>query len=250
VTFFITAVGGAVYWSLTTFWPLECQTFYGSDALRLAAYVLPVGFAIIFGIIIINFGITTFHGANRELLMASSIAMTVGTGLLAIVRPSDPGFGVGMTILAGIGAGGIVQPAVTMLTIISPDEIIATIAAMTISIRLVGAAIGYAISFNVLQSHLVNLQTNIATAVFQAGLPLNETIPFVGALLTHNKIALDEFPQLIQLVGEEALESTYLGGLKEVYLVNIAFGVAALVACLFLGNIKKYMVDRIAVDIH
>lgn len=212
--------------------------------------MLPLGFALIAGIVAVNMGITTFRGANRELFMLSTMAMTSGIAALAAVRENNLGLGIGLSILAGIGVGGIVQPAVTMLTIISPDEIIATITSITISIRLVGAAIGYAISFNAYNSQLAKLPTNIATAVTKAGLPLNQTNTFIEALINNKTTVLGSFPASILLVGEEAILDTYLDGFKKVYLVNIAFGVLALIACLFLGNIKKYMVDRVAVDIH
>ena len=47
--------------------------------------------------------------------------------------------------IAGLGIGGIVVPASIISTIICPDELIATVAALTLSIRVLGGAIGYAI---------------------------------------------------------------------------------------------------------
>ena len=46
-------------------------------------------------------------------------------------------------IIAGFGIGGIVVPASIITTIICPDDLIATIAALTLSIRVIGGAIGY-----------------------------------------------------------------------------------------------------------
>lgn len=52
-------------------------------------------------------------------------------------------------IIAGFGIGGIVVPASIITTIICPDDLIATIAALTLSIRVIGGAIGYAVYYNV-----------------------------------------------------------------------------------------------------
>lgn len=52
-------------------------------------------------------------------------------------------------IIAGFGIGGIVVPASIITTIICPDDLIATIAALTLAIRVVGGAIGYAVYYNV-----------------------------------------------------------------------------------------------------
>jgi hypothetical protein len=71
LTLLITALGGANYWSLSAFWPLECQTFFGPDPLKVASYVLPFGFAVLVGVILVNLGISLFRGANRELLIIS-----------------------------------------------------------------------------------------------------------------------------------------------------------------------------------
>src|SRR5436190_12327933 len=110
--------------------------------------------------------------------------MTAGVGGLAAVTKRTPGLGIiALSALGGFGVGGVIQPAVTMLTIISPDESIGVISAASISARLTGATIGYAVYFNVLQNKLSHLSTNVGLAVTHAGLPTNETAEFVDSLL-------------------------------------------------------------------
>jgi len=48
----------------------------------------------------------------------------------------------------------------------------------------------------------------------------------------------------------EAVKGSYVEGFRLVYLVGLVFGGSAVIACLFLGDIKRFMVDRVAVDIH
>jgi hypothetical protein len=72
LTLFVTALSGANYFSLAAFWPLECQQLYGPDAMKVALDVMPFLFSITLGIILVNWGLTAFRGANRELLTISS----------------------------------------------------------------------------------------------------------------------------------------------------------------------------------
>ena len=60
-----------------------------------------------------------------------------------------------MTI-AGLGIGGIVVPASIITNIICPDELIATVTALTLAIRVLGGALGYTIYYNV--SHIGTLR--------------------------------------------------------------------------------------------
>lgn len=47
--------------------------------------------------------------------------------------------------IAGLGIGGILVPASIITTIVCPDDLIATVTALTLAIRVVGGSIGYAI---------------------------------------------------------------------------------------------------------
>ena len=217
----------------------------------MALEVLPFNLGITIGMVLVNFCVSKFRGANRELLTLSSAMMTAGIGALATVTQNTPHLGQGLSFLGGLGTGGIIQPAVTMLTIISPDEIIATITALTISVRLVGASIGYAVYFNTLQKTLATtMPANVAAAALQAGLPSDQIAPFLGAVLGGNTTALAGYALTVINAAQDAVRESYVEGFRLVYLVSISFGVCAVVACLFLGDIKKYMVDRVAVDIH
>jgi Fungal trichothecene efflux pump (TRI12) len=181
--------------------------------------------------------------------------MTAGIGGLAAVDQNHRALGIGLSVLGGFGVGGIIIPAATILTIICPDDVIATATAITFSVRLIGGSIGYAIYFNVFENRFVSVfPTLVGTAVAEAGLQNRTDIAaFLQALGSNNRTAIAAVhgltPQILE-AAQEAVLDTYVAGFKRVYLVSIAFGGAAVLASLFLGNIKKYMVDRVAVDIH
>jgi hypothetical protein len=251
---FVTAVAGANFYSLLNFWPLECQTFFGPDAHQITRTLIPFGFSVASGVIIVNWGLSILHGANRELLVISAAMMTAGVGALAAVNPMRRSLGIGMSVLGGFGVGGIIIPAAVILTIISPDEVIATVCAINLSARLIGGSIGYAVYFNVFQNKLTDvLPTAVGMAAIGAGLAPNEAPALVGAIVAQNKTAIGLIPGIsptILLAAEAAVNTSYSEAFRQVYLVSIAFGGAAFLASLFLGDIRKYMVDRVAVDIH
>lgn len=251
---FITAVAGANFYSLLNFWPLECQTLYGPDPHAVARTVVAFGYAVALGVIIVNWGLSLLRGANRELLVISSCMMTAGVGALATVNKNNPSLGIGMSFLGGFGVGGIIVPAAVILTIVSPDEVIATITALTLSVRLIGGSVGYAVYFNVFENKLTAvIPPLVGTAVLKAGLPVNQLTPFLIALVAKNNTALAEIhgitPTILVAAQDAAIEA-YVLGFRQIYLVSIAFGGAAIIASFFLGDIRKYMVDRVAVDIH
>ena len=69
-------------------------------------------------------------------------------------------------MLAGLGIGGIVVPASIMTTIICPDDLIATVAALTLSIRVIGGAVGYTVYWQLLLgSVLVALVLSLPTGI-------------------------------------------------------------------------------------
>jgi hypothetical protein len=254
LTLFITAVAGANFYSMLNFWPLECQLFFGPDPNQIAQTVIAFGFSVAIGVILVSWGLSVFRGANRELLVISSVFMTAGVGGLAAVTPETRSLGIGMSFLGGLGVGGIIVPAAVILTIICPDEVIATVTAITLSIRLIGGSIGYAIYFNVLQNKLTAiLPATVGIAAIKAGLPPSELTAFVTDLVAKNATAIAGLkgvtPAVLQ-AAEAAVNASYVQGFKLIYLVSIAFGGAAIIASVFLGDIRKYMVDRVAVDIH
>jgi Fungal trichothecene efflux pump (TRI12) len=228
--------------------------FFGPTPHEIARAVIPFGYAVATGVVLVNWGLSLFRGANRELLILSSAMMTAGIGALASVDQNHRALGIGLSVLGGFGVGGIIIPAATILTIICPDEVIATATAITFSVRLIGGSIGYAIYFNIFENKLnAVLPTLVGTAAVEAGLPITEVVDFVEALVSQNGTAVAAIPGLtpqILLAAQEAVLDSYVQGFRRVYLVSIAFGGAAVLASVFLGNIKKYMVDRVAVDIH
>ena len=206
LTLVILGLAGAASSAVLTLFPLEIQQIFGSDELHVARILVPLGFALPLGIILVNYGLSYSQGANRELFVLSSCFIVAGIAGLASLNVNSAGRAMGLSFLGGLGVGGIVQPAATILTIICPDDLIGTIVGLALSVRFVGASVGSAIYLNVLENRLGTVDGS----------------PTMGS---------------------------YFDGFRVIYLVTIAFGGAALVASVFLRNVKKYMVERVAVTL-
>jgi hypothetical protein len=124
--------------------------------------------------------------------------------------------------------------------------------ALSLSIRVIGGSIGYTIYYNVFYNKLTaKLPAYVAEYAITAGLPLADAKEFVTVFLTDpSKIAgvKGVTPAIIE-AGVIATRWAYSDSLKYVWLISIAFGVCATVACIFLGDISKYMTNRIAAKV-
>ncbi|KAJ5699084.1 hypothetical protein N7462_001089 [Penicillium macrosclerotiorum] len=255
LTLVITFISGSNFFSVLMFWPTESFNVYGHDPVDVGIRSLPIGFGILAGACIVLTLLSVFRGHNKELLIASSVLMTAGCGALAIGRVDNLYQLWGLLVLAGLGIGGIVVPASIITTIICPDDLIATISALTLSIRVVGGSIGYTIYYNVFISKFVPAAQHYIGGVMVTQLNITsvevitEVIELTGAsLLTEIQhipgIAGNETAyEMVVAAGQLAYSESY----KWVYYVSIAFGVVSILASCFLGNITKYMNDHVAV---
>jgi hypothetical protein len=83
--------------------------------------------------------------------------MTVGVGAMAAANRYNLDKMYIVLIIAGFGIGGILVPASIITTIVCPDDLIATISALTLSIRVLGGVVGYAVYYNVFYNKFVEL---------------------------------------------------------------------------------------------
>jgi len=257
LTLVITAISGANFFSILMFWPTQAFNVYGHDPVGVGVRTLPIGFAILAGCCIILVLLSLLKGHIRELLLGSSILMTAGCGALAAADPHNIHTVYGILVVAGLGIGGIVVPASIITTIICPDDIIATVTALTLSIRVIGGCIGYTTYYNVFVNKFktkivyyvggvmltelgITNETYIVNAITLTGLSLVDQIKLIPGI-AGNETAY----QMVLKAGQIAYSESY----HWVYLVSIAFGGVSIICSAFLGNIEKYMDDHVAVVI-
>ena len=161
----------------------------------------------------------------------------------------------GLLILGGLGIGGIVVPASVITTIICPDDLIATVSALTLSIRVIGGSVGYCAYYNVFISKFVpNAVKYIGGTMVAFGITnktlIGEAIALTGSSLIDELriipgLANDTVYDAVVAAGQLAFAESY----KYVYLGSIAAGGISIIAACFLGDINKYMDEHVAVVI-
>ncbi|KAL3472342.1 major facilitator superfamily domain-containing protein [Aspergillus californicus] len=232
LTLVITFISGANFFSVLMFWPTQAFNVYGHDPVQIGIRSLPIGFGIMAGACIILWLLSVLRGHNKELLIISSVLMTAGCGAMAISEPDNLYKLWGILVVAGLGIGGIVVPASIITTIICPDDLIATISAVTLSIRVVGGSIGYTVYYNVFISKFIPNAEHYIGGVMVTQLNITnvtlitEAIELTGASLLEglhhipgiagNELAYDA----VVTAGQMAYSESY----KWIYYVSIAFG--------------------------
>jgi MFS family permease len=268
LTLIITFISGANFFSVILFWPTQSYNVYGHDALQVGIRNLALGFPILAGACIVLVLLSWTRGHIRALMFVSCCFMTAGeypellislfgltlsgSGGLAALRLNNIWASYLLLVISGLGIGGIVVPASIITQIICPEELIATVTALTLAIRVLGGAIGYAIYYNVFSQHFkTNAVAYIGKAAFINGINSTAEITEIVTLTSAGLLpAIRQLPGVtdkayndLVLAGQQAYAESY----PWVYYVSIAFGGVAIICSLFLGDIRKYMTDHVAV---
>ncbi|KAL9083062.1 MAG: hypothetical protein Q9159_005991, partial [Coniocarpon cinnabarinum] len=254
LTLVITAISGASFFSIILFWPTQSYNVYGHDPVAVGVRNLSLGFSILAGACIILALLSFTKGRIRELLLFSCVLMTAGTGGMAALRTDNLWLVYVVITIAGFGIGGIVVPAAIISNIVCPDDLIATVTALTLAIRVIGGAIGYAIYYNVFYNKFVSAaQTQFLVPAAMkvldpTGVPnpqetLKETVVQIVELTAAGLLpAIRQLPgvqsegayEVIVAAGQETFAYAY----KYVYYVSLAFGGVSIICAAFLGDIR------------
>lgn len=252
----ITFVSGANFFAVLLFWPSQWFVTYANytSAVSIGTGSLPVGFCIIGGSIIFSILVTVLKGKIKLLMILSTAIMMTGNASIAAARLDNLAGVYAAVSIACLGVGAVIVPCQIVSTIVCPDDLIATITALTISVRFVGGAIGYAAYYSVLRRHFIqNAYKYIVPAIAEIGIGnVTEYTDIVLAISGNLAATLHNFPgvdtpekiDILVKAGQLAFSKSY----PLVYLVSIAFGGAAFIASFFLPDVDKFMDGHIAVS--
>ncbi|KIW13033.1 hypothetical protein PV08_08220 [Exophiala spinifera] len=249
LAFLVAFIAGFDFYSLINFFPISFAALWDPDPVQIGLKGLGYGISTTVGAVFWNSMLSTKMPA-KYILLISSIIMTTFTGALAATTPETPRMAVAFGTIASFGVGGILVPAATVAMIVVPDSLLATTAALSLSIRTVGGSIGFTIYYNIFVKKLTSqLPVNVAKYAMKAGLPASDVEEFVLTFLTapaHITHAPGFSPQV--LAGATmGSRWGYAEALKWVWITSIPFGALAIIACFFIPSIKKYQTNRIAV---
>ncbi|KAF2098196.1 MFS multidrug transporter-like protein [Rhizodiscina lignyota] len=258
LTLVITFISGANFFAILMFWPTQAFNVYGHDPIGVGIRGIPIGFSILAGACVVLVLLSVLRGHNRALMVVSTCIMTAGTGSMAVADVNNLSTVWGLLVLAGLGIGGIVVPASIITTIICPDDLIATIAALTLSIRVIGGSIGYCVYYNVFFNQFIKQAKHYIGGAMVTKFNLTDPALILEVITLTSASELEPIAQLPGFKGNELAYQTIVAAgqmafaqaYKWVYYVSIAFGAVSIIAACFLGDIKKYMDDHVAVIVH
>lgn len=118
-----------------------------------------------------------------------------------------------------------------------------------------GGSIGYTIYYNVFISKFVPLAKHYIGGVMVTQLNITDVGAITEVIELTGVALLDEIKLIPGIAGNETAYQMVVGAgqlafaesYKWVYYVSIAFGVICIAASCFLGDIKQYMTDHVAV---
>ncbi len=263
IVLFITFLSGGNFFVLLLIYPTQIYNMYGSDPIGVGTRALPIGFGIIGGAVICLLLIPITKGRIRMLLIFFTAMMTAGTGAMSVARVDNLSTVYGVVTLASLGVGGVIIPCTIIAQIACPDELIATITAITLSIRYVGGAIGFAVYSNLffhkateaLTQHLAVETlgemaivypfnaTGMATIVEITQLMGAAKFDAVKHILATSPVVLqpDKYPVILA-----AAQQSFSYAYRWPYYVSIAFGAICVILSLFISDIGDLMTAKIA----
>lgn len=247
-------MAGINYIPVLFFWVLQAVAVYDSDKIELGIRTLPFGFCILGGALISAVIVSAFKMHLRLIMSAFCIIQVVAIGSLTAVDPYNLSTVWAPLILGLMGVGGVLIPNQIIITIICPDDLIATATCLTVCLRAVGQVVGLSIFYTQFVSFLTAKTLNIVIPVaVQVGIddlptlgsmiptlvstPYKEWVLTIPALTTQDKI------DTLHKVVIEAFGQAF----PRVYYISIAFGVTAVIASFFIENLGNLMDEHIAV---
>ncbi|TVY46436.1 Efflux pump [Lachnellula occidentalis] len=242
---------GINYVPVVVFWTIQVYTVYGASYRQAGIYLLPIGFCIAGGAVISAVFMTVFKKKIQFVLLFFCIMQTAGLGCMAAIDPENISTAWAPLVIGLVGVGGVLLPSQVVFSIISPHDLIGTSVSLSIVIRAIGQVIGVSMYYNVFKTRLTTAAANPAAIAFPAienGLLFTSLDP---AALTPNITQLVTalaagpftayahlFPNIdspVQIAAiQTAAHELYKPLFPILYLISIAWGGAAIVACFFL----------------
>jgi hypothetical protein len=181
---------------------------------------------------------------------------SLASGCLVIVDPHDVRTVLPAVVLALIGVGGVLIPNQVVVTVITPDDLIGSVTALTVGLRSQAQVIGLALFYNRFEDKVLqNAYKYIVPVIVEAGV-YNATVitNLVTGLtaLPFRTLAAD-IPQLQNATHFAAVEESAIKCFSETFhflwMITIPFGVTACIAALFMGDVSQYLDNHVAVVI-
>lgn len=270
LAFFVAFVAGMNFYSLLNFYPLTFAAVYNPDPVQIGLKGLGYGVSVTVGAVLFNALLSVPQIEARYILLVAAVLMSMCQqpyptlslysdsftaafgGAIAAATPDNAKLTVALGTIAGFGVGGILVPSATVALICVPDDLLATAAALSLSIRTIGGSIGYTIYFSIFSNKLATiLPEKVGQYAVAAGLSPDDATAFVTAFLTTPGLIADApgYSPSVAAAATVGSRWAYAESLKYVWLTSMAFGVLAILSCTAIPSIKAFQTNRIAVTL-
>ncbi|RYF40059.1 MAG: hypothetical protein EOO38_22435 [Cytophagaceae bacterium] len=278
---FVIFAAGVNYVPLAIFWPIQSISVYNSNHKETGINTVPVGLCILGGAILSaglcgkwpkhtrvimtvfcimqTAGKYPFSVRRCHLTIPELTRMITGVGAMAAADRNNIKTVWGPLIIGLFGIGGVLFPNQIIVTIITPDDLLATVTSLTFVIRGVSQATALTLLQNRLTAQLRSKAVGIvAVPAIRAGVT---SIPAITAMI--NSLTAVPFKEYVPLAlpqvarnpaGYEALRRATAQLFGEsfplLYYIGLGFGIAGCIASVLVGDMSKYMDEHVAVKMH
>lgn len=234
----------------------------GDDPVGIGIRSMPIGFGIIGGAVICLVLIPITRGRVKALMIFFTALMTAGTGAVSISTPENLNTIYAIVTLAAIGVGGVIIPSSIIAQIACPDELIATITAITLSIRYIGGAIGFAVYSNMFFRKFTEYGGSVVAV---DGIVMNGIVaPDNLTLIVHlvELVGNAKFTELKEVIATDPLvlrqdaypiiisyaQKAFALAYRFPYWISIAFGSLCFILSFFVGDIGGLLTNNVAAE--
>ncbi|EXK80638.1 hypothetical protein FOQG_14844 [Fusarium oxysporum f. sp. raphani 54005] len=253
LTLVLNFIEGMVIFSIQAYIPQIVLSLMTTDYILSVVYNLP---SVIFAMIAA--GCFSFVASKTKeakwVTLASSVALTLGTGFMALVKPNVHymAFCVA-TALVGVGVGGLGALIPTIATLCTPNRYIATSVSIGTSIRGLGGAIGIVAATQIFTTKIGKLLPKmVAEASVAAGLAPEMVPNLMGAIASGDPALIQSVdgatPEVMMAV-IRATGKAYGDSFRFVWWFILPFGVLAILGSVLLKSTKEQMTLQVASNV-
>lgn len=254
---FVIFAAGINYVAIVVFWPIESISVYGSNRNETGINTLPIGLGMLGGAILSAILIGIFQKRVTFIMTFFCVMQTVAAACLVTVNPHSISTAFAPIILSLIGTGGVLVPNQVIITVITPDDLIASVTALTVGLRAQAQVLGLSIFYNryVYQVTTKSYKTIVPALIISGVFDIDTITSFITDLTA---VPFKELYLMIPgLVGSanaanyemtaKAVVECFSEAIKFVWWITVPFGVCACVVAAFMGDVSQYMDEHVAV---
>ena len=169
----------------------------------------------------------------------------------ATIKPSENGAQYAFAVLAGIGQSGPLTLILALVQFAAPHAFIATASGFALSARAIGGAFGSAVLDAIINGKIdATLERDVSQAATGAGLPASSVPALLKAIGAGE--GFDKVPGITDAILKQALDArnwAYARAYRLAWASIIPFVVLALVAVVFIKQVKELMTERVEASV-